>query len=115
MAVRCEGDLWIMEQLGERQDFESELSRLGMRHEDFHLHVRKAAFNQAKKTWSSNYAIRVTHSMTGRRSIYWGGPGQDWVAQFVADLRNGLYGDLLIPRERRSTNHRAQAPRRSAS
>ena len=71
MAVRCEGDLRIMEQLGERQDFESELSRLGMRHEDFRLHVRKAAFNEAKKTWTSNYAIRVTNSVTGRRTIYW--------------------------------------------
>ena len=74
MAVRCEGDLWTMEQLGERQDFESELSRLGMRHEDFHLYVRTAAFNEAKKTWTSNYAIRVTNSVTGRRTIYWGGP-----------------------------------------
>ncbi len=28
MSVRCEGDCKVMEQLGERQDFESELSRI---------------------------------------------------------------------------------------
>jgi hypothetical protein len=115
MAVRCEGDLWIMEQVGERQDFESELSRLGMKHEDFHLHVRKAAFNEAKKAWAANYAIRVTNSVTGRRNIYWGGPGQDWVAQFVTDLRNGLYGDLAIPQKCQSASHRWLGSQRSAS
>ena len=32
MAVRAEGYCWVMEQLGEKQDFESELSRLGYLH-----------------------------------------------------------------------------------
>ena len=31
MAVRCSGDMWEMEQVGEKQDFECELSRLGFR------------------------------------------------------------------------------------
>ena len=95
MAVRCEGDLWIMEQVGERQDFESELTRLGLRHEDFDLYVRRANFNVARKQWSSNYAVRVSNRATEKRNIYWGGPGQDWVAQFVADIGRGLYGTLL--------------------
>jgi hypothetical protein len=42
MAVHSEGDTWVMEQLGEKQDFEAELSRLGYRHEDFILRVRRA-------------------------------------------------------------------------
>ncbi len=115
MAVRCEGDLWVMEQVGERQDFESELSRFGLQHEDFHLQVRKAAFNAKKTAWTSNYAVAVTNAVTGRRNIYWGGPGQNWVAQFVADLRHGLYGDLSSSLERSPLRQAAQAPRRTAS
>jgi hypothetical protein len=42
MAVHSEGDTWVMEQLGKKQDFEAELSRLGYRHEDFILRVRRA-------------------------------------------------------------------------
>ncbi len=101
MSVRCEGDLWLMEQVGERQDFESELSRLGLRHEDFELYVRRANFNRAKKQWSSNYAVRVSNLTTARRNIYWGGPGQDWVAQFTTDLVRGLYGEVVFAYTRR--------------
>jgi hypothetical protein len=104
-----------MEQVGERQDFESELSRLGLKHEDFHLQVRKAAFNAKKTAWTSNYAVAVTNSVTGRRNIYWGGPRQDWVAQFVVDLRNGLFGDPSGSLERSPARQTTQAPRRTAS
>ena len=41
MAVRCEGDYGPMEQVWEKQDFECELTRHGLRHEDFVLHVRR--------------------------------------------------------------------------
>ena len=41
MAVRCEGDSREMEQLGEKQDFEAELSRMGFMHEAFILYVRR--------------------------------------------------------------------------
>jgi len=33
MTVRCEGDSRVMELVGEKQDFEAELSRFGFRHE----------------------------------------------------------------------------------
>ena len=115
MAVQCEGDLWVMEQVGERQDFESELSRLGLKHEDFHLQVRKAAFKAKKTPWTSNYAVAVTNSVTGRRNIYWGGPRQDWVAQFVADLRNGLFRDFSGSLEPALVRQAAHVPRRTAS
>jgi hypothetical protein len=45
MAVRCEGDSRVMEQLGEKQDFEAELSRQGLKHEDFVLHVRRGGLS----------------------------------------------------------------------
>ena len=96
MAVRCEGDRWIMEQVGERQDFEAQLSRLGLRHEDFCLQVRRAHLGRGTRMWNSHYAVRVSNTATGKRNIYWGGPGEDWVAQFVIDASNGLFGVAIL-------------------
>ena len=87
-----------MEQLGERQDFESELSRLGFRHEDFSLCVRRAATSGPKAIWNSNYAVRVTHLANGKQNIYWGGPREQWVAQFALDLARGMYGRPALVR-----------------
>lgn len=111
MAVRCEGDSWRMEQVGEKQDFEAELSRLGFRHEDFALHARRASFGGTNRAWSSYYAVRVTNTAAGKRNIYWGGPGEDWVGQFAADAGNGLYGD---PPCRRSKPSPPAEPARDA-
>ena len=92
MTVRCEGDTRVMELVGEKQDFEAELSRFGFRHEDFALCVRRAELTGGKTSWVANYAVQVTNSATGRCNVYWGGPRENWVAQFVLDLANGLYG-----------------------
>jgi hypothetical protein len=92
MAVQCQGDAAVMEQLGEKQDFEAELSRQGFRHEDFELCVRRARPMTDRVQWATYYAVRVTHLESGRRNIYWGGPREDWVGQFVADLTQGMYG-----------------------
>ena len=91
MTVRCEGDSWAMEQAGEKQDFEAELSRLGLRHEDFTLHVRRGRLGGLDRGWGAHYAVRVTNNVTGNRGIYLGGAGEAWVAQFAADAANGLY------------------------
>jgi hypothetical protein len=96
MAVQCEGDCWIMEQLGEKQDFEAQLSRLGFRHEDFALDVRRADLGRASKAWTSHYAVRVSNLAIGKRNIYWGGPGENWVAQFVVDAGRGFYGEPML-------------------
>jgi len=93
MTVRCHGDKWIMEQVGEKQDFESELSRVGLRHEDFVLYVRRAGFGGTNRQWSSNYAVRVTHLPTRKCNIYWGGPGENWVELFARDVGDGMYGE----------------------
>ena len=94
MAVRCGGDSWRMEKSGERHEFEAEVSRLGFRHEDFALDVRGASLGGSSRAWTSHYAVRVTNTAAGKRNIYWGGPGEDWIGQFVVDARNGLYGNL---------------------
>ena len=101
MAVRCAGDIAVMEQLGERQDFESELTRRGFRHEDFELYVRRAKPLGKSAAWTTNYAVRVSNDVTGRQNIYWGGPKERWVAQFTQDLAQGMYGAPVYMRARR--------------
>jgi len=95
MTVRCEGDARIMELLGEKQDFEAELSRFGFRHENFSLCVRRADRASDNAYWSTNYAVQVSFVSDDKRkcNVYWGGPRENWVAQFVVDLANGLYGE----------------------
>lgn len=103
MTVKCEGDSWVMEQIGEKQDFEAELSRLHLRHEDFVLQVRRGRLGGLDRAWQSHYAVRVTNKVTGNRGLYLGGPGQDWVAAFASDVAEGRYrnpqigGKLPIP------------------
>jgi hypothetical protein len=92
MSVRCEGDCKVMEQLGERQDFESELSRLGFTHEAFTIYVRRARAQDGATTWVENYSVCVTNVVTKRSNIYWGGPGERWVSHFAADVASGFYG-----------------------
>jgi len=92
MAVQCEDDAAVMEQLGEKQDFEAELTRRGFRHEDFELFVRRARPGAQRVEWATYYAVRVTRMESGRSNIYWGGPREHWVEQFIADLAQGMYG-----------------------
>ena len=95
MAVHSEGDTWVMEQLGEKQDFEAELSRLGFRHEDFILRVRRAR-PAVTGSWACHYAVRVTNCPSAKSNIYWGGAGENWVAQFTRDLADGFFGDVPL-------------------
>ncbi len=92
MAVRCEGDSRAMEQLGEKQDFEAELSRLGFKHEAFMLFVRRANASAGERNWTANYAVCVTSTVTKRQNVYLGGPGRHWVPEFAADAGSGLFG-----------------------
>jgi hypothetical protein len=93
MSVRCDGDSRVMEQLGEKQDFECELSRLGFAHEDFVLHVRREGPSGDATIWDAAYTVCVTHPATRRQNIYWGGAGRRWLPKFVADINSGLYGE----------------------
>jgi len=99
MAVRAEGYCWVMEQLGEKQDFESELSRLGYLHENFTLKVRRARSDYLGDEWIANYFVCVTEVRTSRSNIYLGGPRGHWVEQFSADLVAGVFGAPQIVRK----------------
>jgi len=92
MAVRAEGYCWVMEQLGEKQDFESELSRLGYLHENFALRVRHARSDHLGDEWTANYFVCVRQVRTSRSNVYLGGPSANWVEQFSADLAAGVFG-----------------------
>jgi hypothetical protein len=108
--VRSEGDTRVMEQLGEKQDLEAALSRLGFRHEDFVVTVRRAQ-PKAAGAWAFHYAVRIANRETAKSHIYWGGLGENWVAYFARDLAAGLFGRSPIQRQfavkpRPDLNHR---------
>ena len=108
MAVRCEGDCKIMEQLGEKQDFECALSRLGFAHEAFSIHVRSAPARGGGTNWLARYAVRITNAVTKRSQIYWGGGAEQWVVEFVADVARGVYGSPDLNRAAPGPLHRAR-------
>jgi hypothetical protein len=99
MAVRAEGYCWVMEQLGEKQDFEAELSRFGYEHDNFALSVRRARADGIGSEWTANYFVCVTELHTSRSNVYLGGPRGDWVKQFSADLATGFFGAPQIVRK----------------
>ena len=92
MTVHCEGDRWVMEQLGERYDFETELTRRGLRHEDFALHVMREREPSGKTEWAPRYAVTVVNVRTDRRMVYRSGGRKSWIAQFARDLAGGKFG-----------------------
>lgn len=91
MTVHCEGDCWLVEQLGDKQDFEAELTRQRYKHEDYTLDVLRETAPGKKVQSSQYYAVTVSNVVSGQRQVYYGGPGENWVAQFSADLARGCY------------------------
>jgi hypothetical protein len=98
MSVLCSGRTRVVEQLGEKQDFEAELSRRGFRHEEFTLHVRPSGNRTSRAGWDTRYEVRVTHAPTQTVRAYHGGPRENWVARFARDLSGGLYGEPTLSR-----------------
>jgi hypothetical protein len=114
MTVHCEGDCYIVEQLGEKQDFEAELSRLGFRHEHFTLYVARAP--SGTSPWQrQDYTVTVVNVVTERQRVYRGGPAWEWVQECRRDLAQGVFGG---PMRRaaltEATAQSANPPRRSA-
>jgi hypothetical protein len=92
MTVHCEGERAVLEQLGERYEFETELTRQGFRHEDFTLHVMRERPQPPKSEWQQRYAVTVVNVRADRRKVYRGGGRQRWVAAFARDLADGAFG-----------------------
>ena len=92
MAVRCVGDSRLMEQVGEKQDFESALTQRALRHEDFMLSVHRPVPTAHAHDWTQDYTVTVVWVITGGGHRYAGGPRHNWVAQFLIDVSRGVYG-----------------------
>jgi hypothetical protein len=92
MAVRCSGDCRLMEQVGEKQDFEIALTRHGLCHEDFVLRVHRPRVTARDDEWNQDYMVTVVAVTMDRRQRYTGGPRHNWVRQFASDLASGAYG-----------------------
>ncbi len=109
MSVLCSGHARVLEQLCEKQDFETELTRRGFRHEEFTLHVVPGKDFHTNSAWSSQYEVKVTHTPTHTVKAYRAGPRENWVARFVDDLAAGLYGEPSLRRAQvslRTVRHR---------
>jgi len=96
MSVTCTGRARLIEQLGEKQDFEAELSRRGFRHEEFALHVEAGKGAGASAGWNPRYDVEVRHLPTQTVRAYRGGPRRNWVRSFTKDLLDGLYGEPTV-------------------
>src|SRR5690349_24359738 len=97
MSVVCKGQSAVLEQLGEKQDFETELSRRGYPHEEFTLDVQPDPRLGSRSGWNPRYEVKVTHAPTQTVRSYPGGARQSWVARFAKDLTGGLYGAPTLP------------------
>ena len=113
MTVYCEGDCSLVEQLGEKREFEAELTSLGFKHEDFTLHVLGQVPQGPKAVWSDDYSATLSNIVSGHSRVYQGGPKQNWVAQSSLDLANGAYGPP--PRSGRAMAKRETLTERSSS
>jgi hypothetical protein len=91
VSVRCTGDRRLLEQVGEKREFECLLSAWGLPHENFELRVRRVRHRQLGDAWSCDYAVSVTRTDADLRHVYLGGPSYRWLSRFAADLANGKY------------------------
>ena len=92
MSVYCEGDCRLIEQTGEKQDFEAELTRLGFPHEAFMLYVSREAGPKGRQDWGLLYRVNVRHASSGHAKTYVGTPSRSWVREFSDDTEQGMYG-----------------------
>jgi hypothetical protein len=86
MTVSCAGDCRLLEQLGEKQDFECALTALDLPHEDFALKVVRVIHRELGPQWSQDYRVTVTRLGAGFRHVYIGGPRHCWVRRCADDL-----------------------------
>jgi hypothetical protein len=93
MSVVCAGNRQILEQLGEKRDFESELRREGFRYEEFTLRIYLENSCRTRVGWDQRYELKVTHAPTQTVKAYAGGSLKNWVTYFAADLAGGLCCD----------------------
>jgi hypothetical protein len=109
MTVHCEGDCALMEQLGERYEFESELTWRGFRHEEFTLHVLRDRAPRGQTEWVQRYAVTVANVRTERYRVYRSDSRSSWVPCFAHDLAAGAFGAPIVEKSTGSNARRRAA------
>ena len=90
MGVEWHGDHKLLEELGEKQEFERELGRLGYNPSEFIVVVRREPDVQGPGgIHPVRYKVHVTRLGADQETLTFnGGHGNAWVAQFVQDAAN---------------------------
>jgi len=89
MTVQCEGDCPLIDQTGEKQDFEVALTRFHLPHEAFALEVVRLPGAMGSWDWGLRYRVTVRHIPTGDSLMYLATPSCSWVGSFRDDVERG--------------------------
>jgi hypothetical protein len=77
---------------GDQLAFAAEVVRFGFAPDDFALDIERTRGKRSPNSATPTYAVKVENVRTRRSVIYYGGPGRAWVAEFLADLIAGEFG-----------------------
>jgi hypothetical protein len=77
---------------GDQLAFAAEVVRFGFAPDDFALDIERTRGKRSPNSTTPTYAVKVENIRTRRSVIYYGGPGRAWVAEFLADLIAGEFG-----------------------
>ena len=77
---------------GDQLAFSAEVVRFGFAPDDFALDVERLPGKRSGQSMAATFAIEVENMRTRRKVTYRGGPGRAWVAEFLADLIAGKFG-----------------------
>jgi hypothetical protein len=102
MTVHCEGDCLLIDQTGEKQDFEVALTRLRLAHEAFWLQVVRVPDPLGSWDWGLRYRVTVHHRPSGQALDYLATPSRSWVKSFRSDVERGRYTFVPAPLQRDS-------------
>lgn len=77
---------------GDQLAFAAEVVRFGFSPDDFALDVERLPGNRSGRSMAPRFEIEIENIRTRRKVTYRGGPGRAWVAEFLADLIAGEFG-----------------------
>ncbi len=76
----------------DQRAFATTVARQGSWPDEFLLDVKRLPVKRPADAPAATLSVTVWHLPTGRGATYFGGPGRDWVAEFVVDLVGGTFG-----------------------
>jgi hypothetical protein len=88
--LRGEANHYIIAR-GDQLAFAAEVVRFGFAPDDFALDIQRLP-NKPSVRSVATYSVNVEHVRSRRSATYLGGPGRAWVADFLADLIAGTFG-----------------------